>query len=463
LKQRLTKDQRQRALEMLESGADRDSIAAALGISVSQVSAIAAHRTMGTYARGGDTSERTLPIEQIASDPLSSARAPRESSGVSRTLIPLGTDLDNGQPINWDPHKSANPHVLIVGESGYGKTYTASCLISELAHSSVPSIVFDYGQGFSLRDAPSEFREWARPIEFHLSRDGIGINPLQIFPVDLHGPATVAQRIADTFGRVYPRIGIQQHAVLRRAVLDLLADHGISADDPRTWKQSPPPFRGLEKKLSDYASGNNISTRRAASSAGTHVSTLFFFDTFRHTSQVLSWPDLIGSRGQVWILQLGGLESSVERAVTEFLLWSLIRHLEVIGPGPLRCFAVLDEAHKLSFGAGSPVEKILREGRKFGLGVILASQQSADFSQVAFANTATKIVFQVDDQSGSVARHLHRKAGNSQSYDYISSMISKLPRGCAYVVTNNNGRTVRMFSFEERDNLHSYGHSPLSE
>ena len=80
--------------------------------------------------------------------------------------------------------------------------------------------------------------------------------------------------------------------------------------------------------------------------------------------------------------------------MTEFLLWNLIGFIEAMGPSPLRCFVVLDEAHKLSFDRGSPVEKLLREGRKFGLGLILASQQPEEFIPVAFANTATKVVFQ---------------------------------------------------------------------
>jgi len=86
---------------------------------------------------------------------------------------------------------------------------------------------------------------------------------------------------------------------------------------------------------------------------------------------------------RVFLIQLKGLEYSLERAVTEFLLWNLIGYIEALGPSPLRCFIVLDEAHKLSFDQGSPVEKLLREGRKFGLGLILASQQPEDFSTVA--------------------------------------------------------------------------------
>jgi DNA phosphorothioation-dependent restriction protein DptH len=152
---------------------------------------------------------------------------------------------------------------------------------------------------------------------------------------------------------------------------------------------------------------------------------------------------------EVWILQLGGLERSVERAITEFLLWSLIRYFEVLGPGALRCFVVLDEAHKLAFGPGSPVEKILREGRKFGLAVILASQQPEDFSPVAFANTATKVVFQIADQSGNISRQLHRKIKNGHSHEYIARTLGTLQQGSAYVVIANAGRVTRMASFED--------------
>jgi DNA phosphorothioation-dependent restriction protein DptH len=144
------------------------------------------------------------------------------------------------------------------------------------------------------------------------------------------------------------------------------------------------------------------------------------------------------------------LEHSLESAVTEFLLWNLIGYVEALGPSSLRCIIVLDEAHKLSFDRGSPVEKLLREGRKFGLGLILASQQPEDFSSVAFANTATKIIFQVGDERSTISRQLHRKIKNAHSFAEIYQLITKLPRGWAYVVTENIGRVVKVASFPDR-------------
>ena len=451
MKGRITKEQRRRVLEMLDEGADRLSIASTLGISVAQVAAISAHRTMGTYT-SVPPSLSPKPRKELPF-PLSWRRNSPEIKPAHGHVVPLGVEADERQIVTWDLHASTNPHVLILGESGFGKTYAVTRLITELAGIHLPSIVFDYGQGFSAQQTSSLFRKSVKIVELQLCRDGIGLNPLQIFPVDTHGPATVAQRVADTFVRVYPRLGVQQHAVLRRAVLELLRDAGVNAEDPRTWGLQPPPFRDLEEKLNEYTATGDLATRRAAASAGPHISTLFFFNTFRKTGHPLSWSDLLTDMVQVWILQLIGLEASVERAVTEFLLWSLVRYFEVLGPGPLRCFVVLDEAHKLAFGPGSPVEKILREGRKFGLGMILASQQPEDFSTVAFSNTATKIVFQVGDRSGQIARQLHKKVTNGHSFEYIARAISTLPRGSAYVVTSNTGKVTRMFSFEERQPL----------
>src|SRR5947207_2981318 len=110
----------------------------------------------------------------------------------------------------------------------------------------------------------------------------------------------------------------------------------------------------------------------------------------------------------------------------------------------------MDEPLKLSFSPGSPVEKQLREGRKFGLGLILASQQPEDFSSVAFANTATKIVFQVGDDRSTISRQLHRKIRDGHSFTEIAQLITKLPRGSAYVVSENVGRVVKVASFADR-------------
>jgi DNA phosphorothioation-dependent restriction protein DptH len=338
----------------------------------------------------------------------------------------------------------------VLGESGTGKTYSISCMIAELARQGVASVVLDYGQGFTHATLLAEFIAQTRPLELNAAKEGLGINPLQLFPSDIQGPVNVAQRVADTFARVYRGIGIQQHSAIRQAALDAFASVGVRHGDEASWQQQPPTFDQLLRSLEDLANDDESPHARYAAAAASHISTMFVFNTFRPRGLPLAWGDLLQSADRPILLQLNGLEHSLETAVTEFVLWNLIGYIESLGPGPLRCFVVLDEAHKLSFDRGSPVEKFVREGRKFGLGLILASQQPEDFSAVAFANTATKLVFQVSDERTTVSRALHRKVRNAHSLTDIAQLITRLPRGCAYVVTENIGRITRIASFSER-------------
>jgi DNA phosphorothioation-dependent restriction protein DptH len=455
---KVTPEQREKVLRLLAQGQDRETIAAAVGVTPGQVSAVAAHVAMGTYrlpeADEPQQQEEPAPLARTA-NLLRQLQELDSPGGCEQQIHPilLGADAESGEPVYWNPDPAGgtpNPHVLILGESGTGKTYAVSCLTAELAHEGVVSIIFDYGQGFSPRTLPREFVRAARPVELHAGRDGIDINPLQIFPSDLHGPVNVAQRVADTFSRVYKKIGVQQHAVLRQAVIDVMAAGGIRSDTPDSWSSDLPTFGTIQDRLTELAADTQSPNARFAASAASHVSTIFVFNTFRPSGHKVAWTDMLAGRDRVVIIQLQGLEHSLERAVTEFLLWNLIGFIEALGPGPLRCFVVLDEAHKLSFDRGSPVEKLLREGRKFGLGLILASQQPEDFSPVAFANTATKIVFQVGDERSTISRQLHRKVKNAHSFGDIYQLITKLPRGCAYVVSENIGRIVHIASFQER-------------
>jgi Helicase HerA, central domain len=257
---KVTVEQRQAVLRLLAQGQDRDTIAAAVGVTPGQVSAVAAHVKMGTYALPEPaalpepeelTPETAPPAVERTTNLLRQLRQLEGARGRDAQINPilLGVDAESGEEVffNPDPASGApNPHVLILGESGTGKTYAISCLTAELAQEGIVSIVFDYGQGFSLKTLPPEFVTATNPVELHVGRDGVDINPLQLFPSDLHGPVNVAQRVADTFARVYKKIGVQQHAVLRQAVLDVMADAGIRPDAPTAWSADLPAFGSIQ-------------------------------------------------------------------------------------------------------------------------------------------------------------------------------------------------------------------------
>lgn len=258
---RLSAGQRREILALLAQGQDRKTIAARVGVTLGQVSAINAHVTMGTYELNPNATsdvdahmdaksrERTAAV-------LDNAGAMVRPDHTRFERILIGKDAESSDPVYWNPDPSdgaANPHVLVLGESGFGKTYAICCLLTELAQRGITSVIFDYAQGFSLENAPSEFVKFSRPVELDAARDGININPLQSYPFDLHGPVSVAQRVADTFRRVYPGIGIQQHAILREAVLDVLGASPRISKHAKSHVETPPPFGELQQKLQSYA------------------------------------------------------------------------------------------------------------------------------------------------------------------------------------------------------------------
>ncbi len=285
---------------------------------------------------------------------------------------------------------------------------------------------------------------------------------MQIFPSDVHGPINVAQRVADTFARVYPTIGVQQHAALRDAILQTFRESGIDPRTKRTWVNKAPRLSDLKSVFEDVALDKDSPSRRYTSAVASHISTVFVFNTFRASGLNIDWESILTSRAQTYVIQLKGLEHLLERVVTELLLWSLIGFLESLGPGPLRCMVLLDEAHRLSFATNSPVEKLLREGRKFGAGVVLASQQPEDFSSVAFANTATKLIFNVMDDRGAVARQIAKKARGDASLLKLLRQLGNLPRATACFVTQSSAAVVEVASFEERQSTWIHGHATNS-
>jgi hypothetical protein len=61
-----------------------------------------------------------------------------------------------------------------------------------------------------------------------------------------------------------------------------------------------------------------------------------------------------------------------------------------------RTFLFIDEAKEMPKTEGSACDRIIADGRKFGLSLVLASQSERHLSQDVIGNSATKIVLPVD-------------------------------------------------------------------
>jgi hypothetical protein len=188
---RISDNQRQEIIRLLNEGLPRNAIADEVGVLPSQVSAVAAHLTMRTYAKSARITGQTFPVnpspafrsppdesEANHDSPTRSSRGqktPTSQPGTPLRVL-IGSDTTDGHDVWWCPSPASNtlnPHLLVIGESGSGKTYAVQCICAELVQRNFPVIVIDYGQGFVATAVTPQFSEYANPAELNAARDGI--------------------------------------------------------------------------------------------------------------------------------------------------------------------------------------------------------------------------------------------------------------------------------------------------
>lgn len=104
-------------------------------------------------------------------------------------------------------------------------------------------------------------------------------------------------------------------------------------------------------------------------------------------------------------------------------------------PGQKRkVFVLLDEAWKL-IGKNKGLEIIIREGRKYGVGLITSSQLLHDTSSTILSNVASVFVFRTTD-----AKSLDRLAGSYELQDKHLAVIKNLELGsCLAMIAYKSG------------------------
>ena len=103
-----------------------------------------------------------------------------------------------------------------------------------------------------------------------------------------------------------------------------------------------------------------------------------------------------------------------------------------------------DEAHRASQLRLLPT--MAKECRKYGLSLIVASQEARDFDSGLFAAIANYLVLRVTDQD---ARAMARNVGPSDIERQITDRLKGLPKFEAMLFAENERRPVQLRLFGE--------------
>lgn len=145
----------------------------------------------------------------------------------------LTSKSTNPQRVIWDSKQVVNPHLLMFGVSGSGKTYNIRKMCKELVNTgdinNLRIHVFDVHGDIELDDTISSSVIFSESTQW-------GLNPLHVNP-DPHfgGVRKKIQGFVNTINKVMRSLGTKQEATLRNLLTDLYTRHGFDINNPNSW------------------------------------------------------------------------------------------------------------------------------------------------------------------------------------------------------------------------------------
>jgi type IV secretory pathway VirB4 component len=288
----------------------------------------------------------------------------------SKSLIHLGDG------VCWDLDRAANPHMVNLGTSGSGKTQT------------LKAIVWEMYQGFPTRSIVLDFHgdqelpgEICYPI--HMASP-YGINPL-VINNDPEGGGSKLQAIsvAATLRRALI-MGTNKEGLLIMMIQELYEQFGITQENRQSWVGNIPHLGDLQQA---------IDCRVEAGCKDSKGLQIKLAATFQYG--VFSRPQIDLSAGKLIRVDLSKLPPELGAIAAEAILKQTMDAHRLAGESSaLKTFIFVDEAKELK--GSKTLDRITADGRKYGLGVVLATQRETHISPDVLANTATKILLPVD-------------------------------------------------------------------
>jgi type IV secretory pathway VirB4 component len=375
---------------------------------------------------------------------------PTAAPGLTRRgglPIVWGEHPRSGAPIVYDRWQATNPHMLIVAESGSGKTYTMGGLLAqELALGEDALLILDPKR--------QEYRSLTTALGgayISLSgRAGYHINPLELPPLAPERARAVAALEEDLLGQ---RISVVKALITRElkaqgaaidavgaaaiqdAIAAAYAARGISSD-PRTFTQPMPTFSDVQQHLAETAP--ELARALTLFTRGT------IGDLFNHPSNVPTDNPLLAL--DLWSLLQSNDETLARLLpviVMDFFVTTAINR-----PTGRRSHLVLDEAHALlhSEVGARTLQMIFRIGRslQFKATVITQSLDDLDESEqtrVLLENARTKLILGLNRDSDAVNRATAILRLNEEEAAYLATCRIERGIGATALLLADGERT----------------------
>ena len=319
--------------------------------------------------------------------------------------VSLGTDLLTGANVRWTLTVKGNPHLLVAGLPGMGKTTCLLNVCKQMLDVGVRPIVFSYHQDI---DEQLERLVTVRFLDFH----GLGFNPLQV--IDRQSRMAyldVAGALRDIFVAIYPELGDLQGGQIRKAIKESFIEHGWDNPEAHLPDLPEPPFGRFVQIL--RADPKPDRGRRTLLQRLDELDDYGFFD------QAESHESLWESEQPIVIRIHTTQDDHLQKAFASLVFYGLYKDMFRRGTRDHITHAVIfDEAHRAARLRLIPT--MAKECRKYGISLVLASQEAKDFNTSLFSAIANYLVLRLNETDAKALVH------NVSSSDLERALIDKI-------------------------------------
>lgn len=327
-------------------------------------------------------------------------------------------------PFYWSYDYVANPHIAVVGISGSGKSYFIKTFLLRAS--------YVWNTNALIIDWAGEYKSWVRDAGGQIVALGKGsyLNLLDLGgmkPYDRIKQIVRTLEILTDVGQYPEQKRLTEQAIEKAYVEAKFKMDSKEQKDELGKPITPPTLKDVVRILEEKAAMGSYEFPAELENA---VYRLRQFtkpgeDFFAQQSSVKL--DALVSSGLV-DLDLSGLPDEVTRALAALTVLQFtkekMRRTGWAEAKGLRLLVVLDEAWKIAKEENSDAVMIVREGRKYNFGMVIASQNPTDISEAIFSNVGTTFMLKTKFE-----RFLDYLQGSLNFSDYMREEISRLGVG----------------------------------
>lgn len=350
---------------------------------------------------------------------------------VSSNMVILGHELTNDDCVNWEVTANSNPHLIILGTSGSGKTYLVYQQCIQLVNMGITPIIFSYHPDIDTKlcEVPGANIQYVDFAE-------LGLNPLEVYSDSPLAHIDNASFLRDMFASIFPDLGDIQLGKLRKLILRSYAEKGWDNNLGRG--SETPEFRSfyniLKSDEKDKASKGLLARLDELNDYG-------FFSS--NSSKPLTLLNV--SKPSIIIIRLHRTQNEVmQKAFAFFILHHLYIHMFLRGVQENISHVVFfEEGHKIS--KLKLLSKMIKECRKFGIAIVLSSTSALDFDEGFYSTVGNFLAMRLN---ASDAIKIAKIVTTTDNINYISDRIKGMQKKTAlfYGVNMNDAVLLKLRS-----------------